>query len=389
MFFNYKVIFQILLLLFLFFIDQSVYSQENQKNIYNKKSTLAATLLGFIPGAGHFYLGDYKTGGKFVATTGLLLAYENYLRNNTKIIKKTDIAFNPELTLFMNELEERNYLYQTEEEFQENPLTRLLFGLELEKEREFRLLKNGQYFPFGILDGAYDLYFYEINPLIKYGNYSRRNKETVFYRKVRNGFIIDSFYSSYAAYRDSGAYENSSRQEETFSEVVTSPFRWSYFKDWQVTVPILINILVFSSVFGGDSKYIVPPGEKNYLLFFSIMQYLKDAAIWEESFFRGTIDHSLSKQIGNTPALLTSAFLFGIVHPYPQQKVAAFIFGSYLSWISRKYNYDIKPAIFIHFWVNFIASLVDSQKNIVESNYAELNNLQVHSMPVVFYTKTF
>ena len=164
-----------------FFWNQFIFSQEN---VYKKKSILAATLLGFIPGAGHFYLGDYKTGGKFGATTGLLLAYKNYLRNNTNIIKDTRITFSPELTLFVNELEGRDYLYQTEEEFQENPLPRLLFGLELEKEREFRLFKNGQYFPLGILDDDYDIYLYEMNPLIKYGNYSRQNKESIIHYNV-------------------------------------------------------------------------------------------------------------------------------------------------------------------------------------------------------------
>ena len=57
---------------------------------------------------------------------------------------------------------------------------------------------------------------------------------------------------------------------------------------------------------------------------------------------------------------------------------------------SRKYNYDIKPTIFTHFWINFIGGVIGLQKKpAIESSYAEMNNIQVHSMPVTFYSKAF
>ena len=391
MFSNYKMKLNIFILFF--FMIQSIVAQEQNTDL-KKKSTLAATLLGFIPGAGHFYLGDYKTGGKFAATTGLLIASASYLGSSGNILRNTNIAFNPELTLLANEFEEKNYLYQTEEEFQENPLPRLLFGLKLEKEREFRLLKNGQYFPLGILDDDYDIYLYEMNPLIKYGNYSRQNKETIIHSNVSNGLLVDSVYSSYAAYRDSGAYEDSNKQKETFIELASAPFHLSYFTKWELLLPVIISSINNFSVSAGNRNILVPYGEKNYPyvnVFFNQSMY---AAVWEESFYRGILDHSLSKKIGSTPAALTSAFLFGISHSSAAQIIYTPILGLYFSWIFRKYNYDIKPAVFIHFWINFLGGLSDfhRQKNpskIIESPYAEMDNRQVHSMPIVFYTKAF
>ena len=105
-----------------------------------------------------------------------------------------------------------------------------------------------------------------------------------------------------------------------------------YFKDWKLIAPIIVSTALIPGGFGGKNL-IVPQGEKSYPYLTSFFNNAMYPAIWEEALFRGVIDHSLSKKIGSTPAALTSAFLFGIIHHYPMQKVGAFILGSYFSWI--------------------------------------------------------
>jgi membrane protease YdiL (CAAX protease family) len=67
----------------------------------------------------------------------------------------------------------------------------------------------------------------------------------------------------------------------------------------------------------------------------------------EETFFRGFAQGRLSARLGPLPAVVTAAFLFGLIHLDPVQSPLAFLLGLFLGWAAERLG-GIRPSIAAH-----------------------------------------
>jgi membrane protease YdiL (CAAX protease family) len=104
-------------------------------------------------------------------------------------------------------------------------------------------------------------------------------------------------------------------------------------------------------------------------------------AIAEESFFRGWLQSSLARSLGETPGWLIASALFGLTHSLnaltitPEDRpiyLGVFVpfitvLGGYLGWVYRSLGYSLAPSVALHFWydlaVSAVAFALDPQDN--------------------------
>ncbi|HEY8209365.1 MAG TPA: CPBP family intramembrane glutamic endopeptidase [Myxococcaceae bacterium] len=109
-------------------------------------------------------------------------------------------------------------------------------------------------------------------------------------------------------------------------------------------------------------------------------------AIAEESFFRGWLQSSLSRALGETPGWLIASVLFGATHslnvlalPPEDRPIYLGVFvpfitvlGGYLGWVYRNLGYSLAPAVALHFWydlaVSGVAFALDPQHNPISAS---------------------
>jgi len=93
-------------------------------------------------------------------------------------------------------------------------------------------------------------------------------------------------------------------------------------------------------------------------------------AIAEESFFRGWLQSSLSRALGETPGWLVSTGLFGATHAVnalfmPEEDRLTYLaiyvpfitaLGGYLGWVYQRLGYSLGPVVALHFWYDLLVS---------------------------------
>jgi membrane protease YdiL (CAAX protease family) len=96
-------------------------------------------------------------------------------------------------------------------------------------------------------------------------------------------------------------------------------------------------------------------------------------AIGEETFFRGYFQPSLADRIGPWGALVVSSVVFGLSHaanalviPDPATRVRYLaigvpfltVVGGYLGWVAMRRHYSMAFTVAIHFWYDFLLSTI-------------------------------
>ncbi|HEY1692351.1 MAG TPA: CPBP family intramembrane glutamic endopeptidase [Polyangiaceae bacterium] len=82
-------------------------------------------------------------------------------------------------------------------------------------------------------------------------------------------------------------------------------------------------------------------------------------AIAEECFFRGLVQTRVGRRWGRWPAIVASAFAFGLFHVDPVQGSLAFVAGIYLGWVVERFG-GIRPGIAAHAVNNAVFVLLAS-----------------------------
>ncbi len=79
----------------------------------------------------------------------------------------------------------------------------------------------------------------------------------------------------------------------------------------------------------------------------------------EECFFRGLVQTRIAARWGRWPAIVISAFAFGLFHVDPVQGSLAFVAGLFLGWVADRFG-GIRPGIAAHAFNNAVFVLLAS-----------------------------
>jgi membrane protease YdiL (CAAX protease family) len=357
-------------LLLLFFLVTSLYSQEaiETETTPEKKSPQIAALLGWIPGLGQAYIGNYGTAG-FQAMTYLTLRSARthfYSQPDYIEYKNRQVRFEWTETVIGYEFEKHGQTY----------LDYPLFT-ETKYERSVRLARQGR--------------LAEQNPLFKYREYSRTSRNSFYSDELSNPVLSTLFYSVYSSYRDAGGLGDLAKQE-TIGELAMAPFSFSILKDPKVWTPIALALLLAPMSATSDSVTLAPKSLiRDGSLYGGAFVTGISPAIGEEAFFRGYLNYSMTRSMGPWVGGGISGFVFGLAHagnPDSADNMTAAVLprvlmGFYFSYLHHSSGYDIKPGIAVHFWWNFIISLSMIQKYKADPLYNK-SQREVNMMPIVF-----
>jgi hypothetical protein len=205
------------------------------------------------------------------------------------------------------------------------------------------------------------------------------NRTTLKYDYAARLATDTMLYSSYAAYRDARARDNSgyrmSAPHESLTDLAVAPFSWQYLARPTTFIPLAIQAVgVFSSSF----DYRIDRADdvsKNDLYVFNFVAN-EMTAVGEEAMFRGFLNSEFSDRFGNIEGLLMSSAIFGLAHTGQGQTANALqagLAGLYLGWVHQRNGFEVGEGVALHYWINVLAGIAAIQNG----GSAQLLNLRL------------
>jgi membrane protease YdiL (CAAX protease family) len=324
-------------------------------------------LLGVIPGLGQAYLGNYNTAAFQLGFFMGLNTTRRHFVNQKDYLNYSDrnVTFDP-LDAYLGYSFRKNDLVYND----------LPFFSESASDRDIRLLKERK--------------ISEVNTYIKYGDYTRTNRNTFYADHLGNPELSTIFYSIYSSYRDAGGM-GEYKKKETFDELAFAPFHWSVMKNLYVLVPVIgIGLIGYldSVNYNGENPILIPNSlKKDGSLLAGAFITGISPAIGEEAFFRGYLNYNLTMKFGAINGLGMSSTLFMLAHEgntdAREGRLSRLLMGAYLGYVHMKFGYDLRPSIAIHFWWNFIIGLSQIVSYKADPNYNK-SQREVFYMPITY-----
>ncbi|MBE7413026.1 MAG: CPBP family intramembrane metalloprotease [Leptospiraceae bacterium] len=324
-------------------------------------------LLGIVPGLGQAYIGNTWSGvfqfGLFYTLSGLEYHFSkqpDYIEYNEREVK-----FEIGRTLAAEEFQRNNLLYRSIPAFTESRYQR---DLRLYEERKL----------------------YEINPLLKYGEYQRTSRSTFYSDTLNNPVLSVMLYSIYSGFRDAGGL-GEFKKDEKIEALLLAPFKPVYFTNIKIFLPIaFLSAMLLTD--NSSTKILAPPSlvRDGSLVGGAFITGISPA-IGEEAFFRGYVNYSLMQSYGPIIGGGVSGLLFSMAHAGNQDAKEGFLgralLGFYFAYLHYSSGYDLGPSIAMHFWWNFLMGLAQIKYYKPDPNYNK-SQQEVHFMPV-FYQMRF
>jgi membrane protease YdiL (CAAX protease family) len=177
--------------------------------------------------------------------------------------------------------------------------------------------------------------------------------------------------------------------QDTFSELLSAPFNIDALSSPDVWMGIVGTVglgLVASYILERSTFQSIGPGQNPNLFGLTVpsaagypigaaigVGTFDQVALAEETFFRGDLQSSLSRGLGETPGWLLASGLFGAAHapnallmssgqrlPYLAIGVPFIsLLGSYLGLTYRWHDYSLVAPVAVHFWYDFTVSAIE------------------------------
>lgn len=196
---------------------------------------------------------------------------------------------------------------------------------------------------------------------------------------VFSTFLATSFYSVYAAYRDTRLYNGVSQYTysmpmDSLADLTYAPFKWSVIKKPEVWGGVLGALGLASIVYAVAHPRGTEKIHKN--LAASTYHHLPIRAlpvgVGEEAYFRGYLQSALSENWGPTAGIAVSSIFFGAAHfqnaqylrksdrwrYYTFSMPLIATIGAYLGWLTQK-NRSMQESVAIHTWYDAIVFSLD------------------------------
>lgn len=187
------------------------------------------------------------------------------------------------------------------------------------------------------------------------------NRTTLKYDYAARLATDAALYSSYAAYRDARARDNSgyrlSAPRESLTELAAAPFSFRYLARPTTFIPLAIQAL---AAFGKGNAYRIDRAgdvSTNDLYAFNFVAN-EMTAVGEEALFRGFLNNEFSDRYGNRAGLVISSAIFGLSHTGTGQTANALqatAAGLYLGWLHQRNGYEAAEGAALHYWINVLA----------------------------------
>jgi membrane protease YdiL (CAAX protease family) len=325
---------------------------------------------------GQAYIGNYTTAGvqfgMFVGIEGTRRHFSgqpDYIDS-----KKREVTFSTESVLIGYGFQ-RSGLTYTDIPL---PISDDFKWSETKFERDYRLIKEKR--------------FAEQNTYIKYGEYTRTNRNTYYSDMLSNPVLSLSLYSIYSSYRDAGGL-GEYKKSESIEDLAIAPFNPNVLKLPFVYGPLLAISLFFGLgqvVNDGSNPILLPESlKKDGSLYAGAFVSGISPAIGEEAFFRGYLNHrlSMSPLLGPYGGLGVSSTIFMLAHEgnadAKDGRFVRLLGGLYFGYIHMIYGYDLRPSIAAHFWYNFLIGLSELSKYKSDPNY-DKSERDVFFMPLSY-----
>ena len=189
------------------------------------------------------------------------------------------------------------------------------------------------------------------------------NRTTLKYDYAARLATDTMLYSSYAAYRDARARDNSGDRmaapSESLGDLAAAPFQWRFLSRPTTFIPIAIQAL---GVFSKGFKYRIDRADDvstNDLYAFNFVAN-EMTAVGEEAMFRGFLNTEFSDRFGNTEGLLMSSAVFGLAHTgqgNTANALQAGLAGLYLGWVHQRNGFEAAEGAALHYWINVLAGI--------------------------------
>ncbi|MCB1190018.1 MAG: CPBP family intramembrane metalloprotease [Leptospiraceae bacterium] len=362
-------------------IKEEKHSEQTKEDLKNKKSPHLAALLGVIPGLGQFYLGNHRTSAVQLISFLSINAAENHFRSQPDYINyyDRDVKFDINEAVIGYSLQKNGWVYNDmpykvvlqDQKFYKD-LGYPIFS-ETTFDRELRLWKERK--------------LAEENTFVKYGEYSRTSRSSVYADMLNNPVLSIMMYSVYSSYRDAGG-SGEEKKTETINQLAFAPFNPSILKKTEVFIPIAFFAALAAATYKWGNPILLPRSVKrDGSLYLEAFVDGISPAIGEEAFFRGYVNHSVSSRFGPAAGIGTSSLLFMLAHEAnsdaKEGRVGRMLAGLYFGWLHYRNNYDIRPGIAVHFWNNFLIGLSMMAQYKADRNY-DKSQKEVYFMPINF-----
>ncbi len=205
-----------------------------------------------------------------------------------------------------------------------------------------------------------------LDPGKRYDNANNRefiNRTTLKFDYAARLATDTELYSSYGAYRDARARDNSGYRTplpgESLTDLAVAPFSFRYLSRPTTFIPLALQAL---AVFGSKSGYGIYRAQdvsKGDLYTFNAVAN-EMTAVGEEAFFRGFINNEFSNRYGDNGGLATSSIIFGLAHTGQGQtanSLEAAAAGLYLGWLHQRNGFEAGEGVALHYWINVLAGV--------------------------------
>ena len=189
------------------------------------------------------------------------------------------------------------------------------------------------------------------------------NRTTLGYDYAARLATDTMLYSSYAAYRDARARDNSgyrrSAPRESLADLAAAPFSLRYLSRPTTFIPLAIQAV---GVFSQSYRYRIDRAadvSRGDLYTFNFVAN-EMTAVGEEAMFRGFINNEFSDRYGDRWGLALSSAIFGLSHSGAGQTATpleATLAGLYLGWIHQRNGFEAGEGAALHYWINVLAGI--------------------------------
>jgi CAAX protease family protein len=200
----------------------------------------------------------------------------------------------------------------------------------------------------------------------RYDNANNRefiNRTTLNYDYAVRLATDTALYSSYAAYRDARARDNSGYRRpaptEPLTDLAAAPFSLRYLTRPTTFIPLAIQAI---AAFGKGNHYRVDRANDvsaNDLYAFHFIAN-EMTAVGEEALFRGMLDNEFSDRYGDRAGVIVSSVIFGLSHNGSGQTADALqatAAGLYLGWLHQRNGFEAAEGAALHYWINVFAGV--------------------------------
>ena len=189
------------------------------------------------------------------------------------------------------------------------------------------------------------------------------NRTTLLFDYAARIAADTALYSSYGAYRDARAQDDSGyrtpRPTESLTDLAVAPFSFRYLSRPTTFVPLVIAAW---AAFSDQNKYAVfwnDDVSQNDLYMFTFTAN-EMTAVGEEAFFRGFLNNEFSNRYGDRGGLVVSSLVFGLAHTGQGQTATALeatAAGFYLGWLHQRNGFEAGEGVALHYWINVLAGI--------------------------------